>query len=112
MKPLPLQDQRHLDAGQGWLGLGNWDEANEELEQITPELKAHHAVLFVVTRFMRRPRNGMALLKSLKPSYSSFQNGLKPGFRGPMQPGERLGVGLLRLKGFWSKQSQNSLRSI
>jgi len=29
---LEIQDQRYLDAAQGWLGLGNCHEANEELE--------------------------------------------------------------------------------
>jgi hypothetical protein len=44
MKPA---DQRHLDAAQGWLGLGNYLEANEELERITPRLRAHRDVLRV-----------------------------------------------------------------
>src|SRR5262252_1391085 len=42
---LEIQDQRYLDAAQGWLGLGNWHEANEELEQIRPEMRANPAVL-------------------------------------------------------------------
>src|SRR5215472_2250004 len=42
---LDIQDQRYLDAAQGWLGLGNWGEANEELEQIRPEMRAHPDVL-------------------------------------------------------------------
>ncbi len=45
MKKLPLQDQRHLDAAEGWLGLGNFLAANEELEQISPGLRAHPQVL-------------------------------------------------------------------
>ena len=44
-QPLALSDQRHLDAADGWLGLGNWHEANEELEQIGPQMRAHPAVL-------------------------------------------------------------------
>jgi predicted Zn-dependent protease len=40
-----LNDQRHLAAAQGWLGLGDWREANEELEQIAPETRAHPVVL-------------------------------------------------------------------
>ncbi|MGD0351643.1 MAG: tetratricopeptide repeat protein [Verrucomicrobiota bacterium] len=47
MKKLELSDQRHMDAAQGWLGLGNWLEANEELEQITPLMRAHPDVLLV-----------------------------------------------------------------
>jgi Flp pilus assembly protein TadD len=46
MKP-PLQppDSHHLSAAQGWLGLGNQDEANQELEKITPGNQAHPSVL-------------------------------------------------------------------
>jgi tetratricopeptide (TPR) repeat protein len=47
MNLLPLQEQRHLDAAEGWLELGNWLEANEELEQICPSLRAHPSVLFM-----------------------------------------------------------------
>jgi tetratricopeptide (TPR) repeat protein len=45
MKPLQPPDSHHLKAAQGWLELGNQIEANEELEQITPELRHHPAVL-------------------------------------------------------------------
>lgn len=44
---LGLNDQRHLDAAEGWLELGNWSEANEELEQITAQMRAHPFVLRV-----------------------------------------------------------------
>ncbi len=44
---LGLNDQRHLDAAEGWLELGNGLEANEELEQITPEMRGHPLVLRV-----------------------------------------------------------------
>src|SRR5882762_7202246 len=44
---LGLNDQRHLDAAEGWLELGNGLEANEELEQITPTMRAHPLVLRV-----------------------------------------------------------------
>ena len=37
MNPLPLPDQQHLNAAEGWLGLGDHLSANEELEQITPK---------------------------------------------------------------------------
>jgi regulator of sirC expression with transglutaminase-like and TPR domain len=47
MKPLPLEDQRYLEAAQGWFELGNHLEANEELENITVENRAHPAVLEV-----------------------------------------------------------------
>ena len=45
MKPLPLPDSRHLEAAEGWLELGNWLEANEELERLSPQLRAHPDVL-------------------------------------------------------------------
>jgi predicted Zn-dependent protease len=45
MKPLDLSDSRYLKAAVGWLELGNWSEANEELERITPLYRAHPDVL-------------------------------------------------------------------
>ena len=44
---LDSSDQRHLDAAEGWLGLGDWHEANEELERIDPTMRAHPFVLRV-----------------------------------------------------------------
>lgn len=44
---LTHSDQTRLDAAVGWLGLGNWSEANEELDRITPVLRAHPHVLKV-----------------------------------------------------------------
>lgn len=40
LKDLPLPDRRHLEAAEGWFELGNHLEANEELENITPQLRA------------------------------------------------------------------------
>ena len=40
-----LDDKRHLEAAEGWLELGLHLEANEELERITPQLRAHPDVL-------------------------------------------------------------------
>lgn len=37
----------HLKAALGWLELGDWREANDELDQITPVLRAHADVLKV-----------------------------------------------------------------
>lgn len=44
---LPLQppDSHHLSAAAGWLGLGDYLEANGELEKIAPKLRAHPDVL-------------------------------------------------------------------
>lgn len=47
MKRLKPPDSLHLQAAQGWLELGNHIEANEELEQITPQLRSHVDVLVV-----------------------------------------------------------------
>src|SRR5262245_4740346 len=41
------RDKIHFDAAQGWLGLGDWYEANEELERIAPPIRAHPDVLRV-----------------------------------------------------------------
>jgi tetratricopeptide (TPR) repeat protein len=40
-------DTLHLQAALGWLELGNHLEANQELEKITPSLRAHPDVLVV-----------------------------------------------------------------
>lgn len=47
MKTLEPPDSFHLKAAQGWLGLGDWCEADEELEAITPQMRAHPDVLCV-----------------------------------------------------------------
>jgi len=47
VKSLSPPDSHHLQAAEGWIGLGNYADANEELEQITPENRAHPAVLEV-----------------------------------------------------------------
>lgn len=45
MKPLDWPDAHHLTAAEGWLELGDHHEAFEELECITPQLRAHPDVL-------------------------------------------------------------------
>jgi predicted Zn-dependent protease len=45
MKEWDLQNQRHLQAAEGWLELGSPLEANEELEKITPAFRIHPDVL-------------------------------------------------------------------
>jgi len=47
MPPLQPPDTMHLLAAQGWFELGNHVEANEELERITPQNRAHPCVLEV-----------------------------------------------------------------
>lgn len=45
LQNIPLPDKRHLEAAEGWIGLGNYKEAAKELEQINPEFKNHPFVL-------------------------------------------------------------------
>jgi hypothetical protein len=45
MKPLEPPDSHHLSASMGWLGLGDWQEANKELDRIAPEFRRHPGVL-------------------------------------------------------------------
>ena len=47
VKPLDEHDSHHLSAAQGWIGLGNYLEANEELDRINPRLRTHPDVLEV-----------------------------------------------------------------
>ena len=62
MKELPLEDQRHLEAAEGWVELGNHIEANKELEQITPESRGHPAVLEVRWRIYAKAKKWDAAL--------------------------------------------------
>lgn len=41
------QSRLHLDAAEGWLGLGNWKEAELELAQVSESLRGHPEVLQV-----------------------------------------------------------------
>jgi tetratricopeptide (TPR) repeat protein len=45
LEPMVPPDSHHLMAAQGWLELGNQVEAGEELEKVTPRLRAHPYVL-------------------------------------------------------------------
>ena len=47
MKPLEPRDSMYLEAAQGWLELGNYAEADAELDKIAPHLRAHPDVLKV-----------------------------------------------------------------
>ena len=42
-----MADLHHLNAAEGWLGLGDWKSADDELAELTPELRAHPDVLEV-----------------------------------------------------------------
>jgi hypothetical protein len=47
MEILNYQDLRHLQAAEGWLGLGLLNDATLELENIAPQLRSHPEVLAV-----------------------------------------------------------------
>lgn len=47
MTPLSTPHTHYLEAAQGWIELGNYIEANAELDEITPELRVHPDVLGV-----------------------------------------------------------------
>jgi Flp pilus assembly protein TadD len=57
MKPLEPPDSMHLSAAVGWLGLGNWKEAVEELKKITRGLEAHPDVLAVRQEICAKAQN-------------------------------------------------------
>jgi hypothetical protein len=46
-KQMTVSDRQHLKHAQGWLGLGNWPEADKDLDSITPEMQGHPDVLRV-----------------------------------------------------------------
>jgi hypothetical protein len=50
----PIQDQRYALAAEGWLGLSNLIEADEELEQITPKFRAHPLMLTIQLESIQR----------------------------------------------------------
>lgn len=47
MKPLEPPASLHLEAAQGWLDLGNYLEADAELDRIPARLRAHPEVLIL-----------------------------------------------------------------
>ena len=47
MKELSSIARRHVDAAEGWVGLGSLQDAADELELISPRLRAHPDVLNV-----------------------------------------------------------------
>jgi tetratricopeptide (TPR) repeat protein len=48
MKALEPPDSHHLSAAEGWLGLGDWKEAAEELKKIPAERRHHPEALEVL----------------------------------------------------------------
>jgi predicted Zn-dependent protease len=47
IKPLDAPDHFHVQAAEGWLGLGDIESASSELREISPAERAHPAVLTV-----------------------------------------------------------------
>jgi predicted Zn-dependent protease len=47
IKALEPPDTHYLNAAEGWLGLGNLDEAEQELEMVSPGARTHPEVLRV-----------------------------------------------------------------
>jgi predicted Zn-dependent protease len=47
MEELGQSEKRLLEAAEGWLGLGDWQEAETELQALDPALRGHAAVLRV-----------------------------------------------------------------
>lgn len=45
MQSLNIVDRKCLEAAEGWLGLGSWNEAKAELDSIRPQMREHPAVL-------------------------------------------------------------------
>ena len=41
---LGIDDRRHLDAAEGWAGLGDYKEAQNELQSISPARQVHPEV--------------------------------------------------------------------
>ena len=64
-------DIRHLRAAEGWLDLGNCQEASEELERITPLFRAHPEVLLLrwnIYRLAKKWDYALALAEGLTES--------------------------------------------
>jgi len=74
IKPLEIQDQRHLEAAEGWIELGNHLEANEELQSITPENRAHPAVLEVRWQIYAKAKKWEAALDIASALIQLLQN--------------------------------------
>lgn len=45
MRPFERPDMLHFEAAQGWAELGQFAEANEELEKLSPKVRIHPGVL-------------------------------------------------------------------
>jgi tetratricopeptide (TPR) repeat protein len=57
IKPLEMPDSFHLQAAEGWLGLGDVESATLELKEISPAEQAHPAVLIVRYEIFSRAKH-------------------------------------------------------
>jgi len=62
VKNLEPPDTFHLDAARGWIGLGDLVSASNELEEITPQLRAHPDVLLLRCEIYHRAKKWDGLL--------------------------------------------------
>jgi len=62
VKPLEPPDLLHLRAAEGWVGLGDYAAANDELEQIAAASRAHPDVLQLRWRIYANAKNWEACL--------------------------------------------------
>ena len=68
MKPLEPPDSFHLQAAQGWCELRSFLQANEELEQISPQFRAHPSVLEVrwqIYAYLKQWEGALDIAKAL-----------------------------------------------
>jgi hypothetical protein len=65
VKSLRPPDSIHLQAAEGWIGLGNYADANEELEQIAAANHAHPDVLQLRWRIYAAAKKWDACLDSV-----------------------------------------------
>jgi uncharacterized protein HemY len=62
MTALEPPDSLHLQAADGWIGLGDYAAASDELEQISPASRAHRDVLQLRWRIHADAQNWDACL--------------------------------------------------
>ena len=62
LRKLAPPDSLHLEAAEGWLGLGNYVEADAELDCITPVLRVHPEVLSLRWQIYEKARKWEACL--------------------------------------------------
>src|SRR5215468_7929556 len=76
---LDSADRRRLNAAEGWLGLGNWADAEQELEAISPQGQGYPEVLQVKWAICAAAKNwavalevAAALIQTLPEDASSW----------------------------------------